>query len=247
MHGTIGENNEDHPRVCGEHAVGFGMPGENVGSSPRMRGALCWLARERGSPGIIPAYAGSTRFPAESRSRSTDHPRVCGEHLLGMPWRVAFAGSSPRKRGAHPICMEFVCQFRIIPAYAGSTGRVLVVESWPWDHPRVCGEHYGGQGFELLVQGSSPRMRGARREPGGWRACGWIIPAYAGSTMYVSSPAWSGRDHPRGCGEHHRRCPAGRPSCGSSPRMRGARQQCKGPLGRMGIIPAYAGSTTRKP
>ena len=73
----------DHPRVCGEHAVGFGMPGENVGSSPRMRGALCWLARERGSPGIIPAYAGSTCWACLGGWLSQDHPRVSGEHAIG--------------------------------------------------------------------------------------------------------------------------------------------------------------------
>ena len=55
----------DHPRVCGEHM----MPTDRLvtvrGSSPRMRGALTLYGAAVITPGIIPAYAGSTRCRRE--------------------------------------------------------------------------------------------------------------------------------------------------------------------------------------
>lgn len=69
-----------HPRICGEHLsayLDFPTPG---GSSPRMRGAHRQTLQLVFSPGIIPAYAGSTP-PIRRATRSwRDHPRVCGEH-----------------------------------------------------------------------------------------------------------------------------------------------------------------------
>ena len=198
--------------------------------------------------GIIPAYAGSTStlriadfrslgssprmrgappHPSRRTRKSRDHPRVCGEH------RVLVLRKRPR-RG-------------IIPAYAGSTSTSrpsmsLVTGSSPrmrgalasvpasnpchWDHPRVCGEH--------------------ARLPGGPHGVEGIIPAYAGSTQSLcesstvivgSSPRMRGAprpgvklwtrnwDHPRVCGEHKPKL-----SC---------------PLLKLGIIPAYAGSTRK--
>ena len=76
----------DHPRVCGEHKTPSRPEGEKWGSSPRMRGT-----RRRGSVfltfnGIIPAYAGNTRFLCFRGGMSWDHPRVCGEHRLIFRW-----------------------------------------------------------------------------------------------------------------------------------------------------------------
>ena len=50
----------DHPRVCGEHCSCSKVGHLILGSSPRMRGALIYEAREHHAHGIIPAYAGST-------------------------------------------------------------------------------------------------------------------------------------------------------------------------------------------
>ena len=73
-----------------------------------------------------------------------------------------------------------------------------------------------------------------------------IIPADAGSTLYFLYFFCSFRDHPRGCGEHlcigWTRTPRG----GSSPRMRGARALHRAPANLSGIIPADAGSTSRR-
>ena len=72
-----------------------------------------------------------------------------------------------------------------------------------------------------------------------------IIPAYAGSTSVWPDAEWSKTDHPRIRGEHQPRGFRSAPGLGSSPHTRGALQV--GPVGGGlgGIIPAYAGSTSR--
>ena len=94
-------------------------------------------------------------------------------------------------------------------------------------------------------RGSSPRMRGAHVQSGAGDGMGRIIPAYAGSTLSVIVTPSLATDHPRVCGEHNR-IPADSVDClGSSPRMRGALIVIDDHLVVPGIIPAYAGSTSR--
>ena len=70
----------DHPRVCGEHQRMNVRHELRRGSSPRMRGAHRVRYHVQRGRGIIPAYAGSTRWHSSSGPRRRDHPRVCGEH-----------------------------------------------------------------------------------------------------------------------------------------------------------------------
>ena len=128
-------------------------------------------------------------------------------------------------RGAQRILHHPIAVRRIIPAYAGST-HTAGPSWWPtWDHPRVCGEHDVWQSFQFDVKG--------------------IIPAYAGSTQHCWWLLTHWRDHPRVCGEHGHVLSWSTIKEGSSPRMRGAPAQGRGRRSRHGIIPAYAGSTTR--
>ena len=146
-------------------------------------------------------------------------------------------------RGALHFLHEFLCQGRIIPAYAGSTdGDVRPSSSWQ-DHPRVCGEHLAQVPASPYHQGSSPRMRGARLQRLLPVLRLGIIPAYAGSTASSRVTCMPWPDHPRVCGEHVDIMLTGRSRQGSSPRMRGARMSCSRTQRWMGIIPAYAGST----
>ena len=96
-----GRNDEDHPRVCGEHLTGSPYFDMVQGSSPRMRGTLDGPRFERHFHGIIPAYAGNTTRWYRAYVTCWDHPRVCGEHC--ELWREAPSawGSSPRMRGTH--------------------------------------------------------------------------------------------------------------------------------------------------
>ena len=135
-------------------------------------------------------------------------------------------------------------QARIIPAYAGSTRGSCPLSRPSWDHPRVCGEHASQLSKGSRVVGSSPRMRGA---PGGVQERDHpqgIIPAYAGSTARCRRRRRGSWDHPRACGEHRDADNVGFARKGSSPRMRGAHLRRRVLAQRVGIIPAYAGSTS---
>ena len=71
---------------------------------------------------------------------------------------------------------------RIIPADAGSTLDGAGFKDYHQDHPRGCGEHNNSAFSQLIVQGSSPRMRGAHYVGLAFGPDHGIIPADAGST-----------------------------------------------------------------
>ena len=92
---------KDHPRGCGEHRRSRQGSSIQVGSSPRMRGALRAVQAQPGDVGIIPADAGSTTCRRLRMPVTWDHPRGCGEHVSSYAYWAATLGSSPRMRGAH--------------------------------------------------------------------------------------------------------------------------------------------------
>ena len=233
----------DHPRGCGEHSIGSpGLPAQ-PGSSPRMRGALKANSARLQVHGIIPADAASTWILKSVLTLLWDHPRGCGEHVCHWSTWVHPSGSSPRMRGAPTATFAHSLGQRIITADAGSTSPSTASPPCPADHPRGCGEHRFLYVLLTVSRGSSPRMRGARAERGGYRPAGGIIPADAGSTMSILMPLTPVQDHPRGCGEHVDRIVGQREFEGSSPRMRGAPDGAQLERWQDGIIPADAGST----
>ena len=189
-----------------------------------MRGAHLHQHLNHPHKGIIPAYAGSTSVPSPTLSRRRDHPRVCGEHHIGESCLSVPSGSSPRMRGARVHVLTHVVPSGIIPAYAGSTCLRQASGGDCRDHPRVCGEH-------------------ARFTPADALRVG-IIPAYAGSTLGGQLGAAVHGDHPRVCGEHLLNEKVNLVGMGSSPRMRGAPISAVVKDDPLGIIPAYAGSTS---
>ncbi len=208
-----------------------------------MRGALRCPLRHENEAGIIPADAGSTRFCSSARDLMRDHPRGCGEHQPARRVRKSFTGSSPRMRGAlHAARHDEACR-GIIPADAGSTPGPDGSAARSRDHPRGCGEHGSPWLTNTAQPGSSPRMRGAPADRPVRPPIPGIIPADAGSTRSWPAPRVRSRDHPRGCGEHLFLTRNNSTDKGSSPRMRGARRGRQEQAGRVGIIPADAGST----
>ena len=91
--------------------------------------------------------------------------------------------------------------------------------------------------------GSSPHTRGALPFGSATEKWGGIIPAYAGSTPDCAGSDDLDRDHPRIRGEHRNAADCEWGHRGSSPHTRGARTASSAWLVRLGIIPAYAGST----
>ena len=214
----------DHPRIRGEHDV-----------------IVLWMeVGER----IIPAYAGSTQQGASPDPSGMDHPRIRGEHsycslVLSYSW-----GSSPHTRGAHGMVAGDGIFRRIIPAYAGSTRDVHGTSGGGQDHPRIRGEHESMFLMMVYAVGSSPHTRGALSSYPTCELPRRIIPAYAGSTAWRRGSSLNRSDHPRIRGEHRFSVPRHEHLRGSSPHTRGALDRVGRHLDDIGIIPAYAGSTS---
>ncbi len=130
---------------------------------------------------------------------------------------------------------------RITPAYAGKSSSACAEESELSDHPRLCGEKFGGWLKHARQVGSPPPMRGKGSEYTGTRDDLRITPAYAGKSTPRQSIKHFKRDHPRLCGEKPAKTVQTAFLRGSPPPMRG--KGCYGllRLASCGITPAYAG------
>ena len=168
-----------------------------------MRGTRVQLIEWAPQGGIIPADAGNTRHPLRGLRHGQDHPRGCGEHLIGQYGPIARLGSSPRMRGTQTSSTRNWLAYRIIPADAGKLlsctlsircSRIIPADAGNTncqqpgatgnpDHPRGCGEHVLASHRSSAVVGSSPRMRGTRRARAALHVRRGIIPADAGSTI----------------------------------------------------------------
>ena len=91
--------------------------------------------------------------------------------------------------------------------------------------------------------GSSPRVRGKPRRTSLIQALYGLIPACAGKTPGLASPQPPSRAHPRVCGENPRLLSPKHSDLGSSPRVRGKRQQGRNRRPAPRLIPACAGKT----
>ena len=111
----------DHPRMRGEHAWIRLCSSTRVGSSPHARGAQRGAGARGADHGIIPACAGSTYRAGQSIRCSGDHPRMRGEHVVGVQKPFLLEGSSPHARGALVPVDVVHLRLGIIPACAGST------------------------------------------------------------------------------------------------------------------------------
>ena len=92
-----------HPRACGENSPCSQAVITFTGSSPRMRGKLCYNRADRAENGLIPAHAGKTSILTRPKRGGRAHPRACGENQL-CGFRVDLRlGSSPRMRGKRTL------------------------------------------------------------------------------------------------------------------------------------------------
>ena len=176
--------------------------------------------------GLSPHTRGALERVRQRYVELGDHPRIRGEHLLGLYPLAPTQG--------------------IIPAYAGSTAPAATVTREPaGSSPHTRGARLGLDG----VAGGHrdhPRIRGEHSAQclGAVVRLG-IIPAYAGST----GTSDAGSDLGRGSSPHTRGAlELGHQGIGLAedhPRIRGEhRDLVRLVRGGQGIIPAYAGSTT---
>ena len=188
--------------MCGEHDTTCTRSPRDTGSSPHVRGAHSTRPSAHCRTGIIPACAGSTLKVSGRLRFAWDYPRMCGEHRNIIACICVSLGSSPHVRGARRPRQPGIRPNGIIPACAGSTQVRLRRRPWTEDHPRMCGEHRSGFNALFFLTGSSPHVRGARKDSPLRRCHSGIIPACAGSTLTLAVSRSRARDHPRMCGEH---------------------------------------------
>ena len=115
-----GDVMEDHPRVCGEQAGGYGHQNPVLGSPPRVRGTGFDGSNTLTVKGITPACAGNRPSMAPSENTVRDHPRVCGEQKTSGGKAVDIEGSPPRVRGTGGVHRQNPHTAGITPACAGN-------------------------------------------------------------------------------------------------------------------------------
>ena len=111
-------------------------------------------------------------------------------------------GSTPRMRGISRICPTASTKFRFNPAYAGN---IQIRRFFPMQQqvqPRVCGEYFLLVFHDIVIFGSTPRMRGILGQTYGEPIQFRFNPAYAGNIRMqrtIRSRIWV---QPRVCGEY---------------------------------------------
>ena len=105
-----------------------------------MRGKVCSFNGREFYRRITPAYAGKSTLTREFGKAGRDHPRVCGEKIVGQIGKVHKGGSPPRMRGKVYERPGGFVETRITPAYAGKSRSGVTMDLISRDHPRVCGE-----------------------------------------------------------------------------------------------------------
>ena len=175
----------------------------SVGSSPRVRGTEHQPSRTFSCKRFIPACAGNRKLAIIPDGFPPVHPRVCGEQSAQILFASTNTGSSPRVRGT--VCCGFpeAGAPRFIPACAGNRQPTFRAPFPMTVHPRVCGEQKRSGRTGVLLDGSSPRVRGTVTTPE-WRDNVWrFIPACAGNRTNGRSTRGTPAVHPRVCGEQY--------------------------------------------
>ena len=130
-----------------------------------MRGKGYLRYVKAGDTGITPAYAGksSPAFLSQASDR----------------------GSPPPMRGKVVDIVYQLQQEGITPAYAGKRLWCCIHQKLRWDHPRLCGEKFGGWDASIRALGSPPPMRGKAFKAACATPTDRITPAYAGKRVFA--------------------------------------------------------------
>ena len=194
---------------------------------------------------ITPAGAGKTKKEPRTQCYRSDHPRRCGENHHPPVRHHRCGGSPPQVRGKHRNCRQYAYQHRITPAGAGKTPHEFLVIIANEDHPRRCGENFGGASATKNEPESPPQVRGKPASVSASAPAEGITPAGAGKTARHETCQKSEKDHPRRCGENLNLRPKSSRNVGSPPQVRGKLELDATALRALGITPAGAGKTVQ--
>ena len=213
------------------------------GSPPQVRGKQVFYYRRRKQVGITPAGAGKTRAGRLTGWSFRYHPRRCGENHHPPVRHHRCGGSPPQVRGKHRNCRQYAYQHRITPAGAGKTPHEFLVIIANEDHPRRCGENFGGASATKNEPESPPQVRGKPASVSASAPAEGITPAGAGKTSGIKSNRPLPWDHPRRCGENFGERYEINCCIGSPPQVRGKLAAFLNSLPVIRITPAGAGKT----
>ena len=116
-----GRHRGAHPRIRGEHGARATACFNFDGSSPHSRGTPDGGLTDEHRAGLIPAFAGNTRWRLAGRSAPRAHPRIRGEHVAFLSGATGYEGSSPHSRGTPGAPSLPSTPGGLIPAFAGNT------------------------------------------------------------------------------------------------------------------------------
>ena len=131
----------------------------------------------------------------------------------------------------------------ITPACAGTTIMWFTKNVSDKDHPRLCGDHRASALILSCHPGSPPPVRGPLQQVLLIAFILRITPACAGTTRLDALRLHLKWDHPRLCGDHHRKRKLVDPLQGSPPPVRGPHNLSLVGGEQVGIPPACAGPT----
>ena len=193
----VGLRSWAHPRLRGADVFWGVLFVGPEGSSPLTRGGQLKGVFESLSGGLIPAYAGRTPCYPLPHLRGTAHPRLRGADDAVAPDTAFMVGSSPLTRGGQAVMGRDLHAFRLIPAYAGRTGRARASEHMDGAHPRLRGADFNIGQRSAVAHGSSPLTRGGPCRCRRTACLLGLIPAYAGRTQSATCYRRKTWAHPR--------------------------------------------------
>ena len=199
----------------------------HAGSPPHARGRRESHLRRWEESGITPACAGKTVTSSQRPTCSKDHPRMRGEDRPDLRNFLMHFGSPPHARGRPILPPRRRRCARITPACAGKTSQQCRSKGTDSDHPRMRGEDYTIEPFDVVKTG--------------------ITPACAGKTPSPCCTEEKPPDHPRMRGEDALMRTERFLSPGSPPHARGRRRRRSLHGDSNGITPACAGKTPSRP
>ena len=153
-------------------------------------------------------------------------------------------GSSPLVRGTHAPQFLTAGFGRFIPACAGNASPEPAAPIARPVLPRVCGERCQQVCQRFCDVGSSPRVRGTPNVRVRVSVERRFIPACAGNAGSARAAEQLPAVHPRVCGERERARSESRRDLGSSPRVRGTRDDLRRGERQIRFIPACAGNAS---
>ncbi len=153
------------------------------------------------SPRFIPAGAGNSPAYATMKIQKPVYPRWRGElHYYG-DLNSRIIGLSPLARGTHHRLFRRGYRVRFIPAGAGNSSSLIVIDTFGSVYPRWRGELGFNFAVEVINRGLSPLARGTLLIGANHASSRRFIPAGAGNSSTCSANGWPSPVYPRWRGE----------------------------------------------